>query len=461
MEHQSKRHQRSASQHSKTGPVAHSTPSNTPSKSLRFSDTLHVADGGIDMPDGAALPPTRFIFKRDLSSHSAASNNALGEMERDTIIKQRTELQLLINELRDRDKELNEMVQAHHTEMKAWKEDRSRTQLLEQKCAKLERDLTKRNNQVRELLKKLKLTETDAVESSTALENTRHQLQSLVEEHTRTCQQLGDLEEYNTKLQDSFKDTSQSLGNTEGKVMHLQNQLELKEREAVATNKEQLEKITFEVKTSANEWKIKYTDLKQTTDTLKNELDISNANMDEKDIEMEKLRKQLQERTDELRYTIEREKRKDQMLALQKSKQERTDTELSTLRQMYDLQQHKLVASRKEVAEIKEKNIKYRCSLNQADDSSMFDISGQSLESSLQRSPLRNSQSPRNIRAHSPNRNYLFYSPEQSQNLTGTSTERLQKLLSDSKRLVDTITSNESKSPTHAIAQLSLSGEQS
>jgi len=59
-------------------------------------------------------------------------------MERDTIIKQRTELQLLINELRDRDKELNEMVQAHHTEMKAWKEDRSRTQLLEQKCAKLE-----------------------------------------------------------------------------------------------------------------------------------------------------------------------------------------------------------------------------------------------------------------------------------------------------------------------------------
>jgi len=33
------------------------------------------------------------------------------------------------------------------------------------------------------------------------------------------------------------------------------------------------------------------------------ELDISNANMDEKDIEMEKLRKQLQERTDELRYT--------------------------------------------------------------------------------------------------------------------------------------------------------------
>lgn len=35
-----------------------------------------------------------------------------------------------------------------------------------------------------------------------------------------------------------------------------------------------------------------------------------------------------------------------------------------------------------------------------------------------------------------------------------SSTDRLQRLLSDSKRLVDTITSNESKSPTHLIAQL-------
>lgn len=60
-------------------------------------------------------------------------------MERDTIIKQRTELQLLISELKDRDKELNEMVQAHHTEMKAWEEDRTRSHTLDHRCAKLER----------------------------------------------------------------------------------------------------------------------------------------------------------------------------------------------------------------------------------------------------------------------------------------------------------------------------------
>lgn len=57
---------------------------------------------------------------------------------------------------------------------------------------------------------------------------------------------------------------------------------------------------------------------------------------------------------------VEREKRKDQMLNLQKSKQERTDTELGSLRQMYDLQQHKLAATRKELTEIRDIEIKQR-----------------------------------------------------------------------------------------------------
>lgn len=58
--------------------------------------------------------------------------------------------------------------------------------------------------------------------------------------------------------------------------------------------------------------------------------------------------------------TVERESRKDQLLALQKSKQERTDREISTLRQMYDLQQHKLTAARNELTEIRDKELKHR-----------------------------------------------------------------------------------------------------
>ena len=72
--------------------------------------------------------------------------------------------------------------------------------------------------------------------------------------------------------------------------------------------------------------------------------------------------------------SVEREKRKDQMLSLQKSKQERTDTELSTLRQMYDLQQHKLAATRKELTEIREKEIKQRTNFSQLPDERYYSI---------------------------------------------------------------------------------------
>ena len=59
-------------------------------------------------------------------------------MERETIIKQRTELQLLIGELKDRDRELNDMVHAHHQQMSSWDEDRRRLTSIEQKCGRLE-----------------------------------------------------------------------------------------------------------------------------------------------------------------------------------------------------------------------------------------------------------------------------------------------------------------------------------
>ena len=57
-------------------------------------------------------------------------------------------------------------------------------------------DLNKRNNQIRELLKKMKSIENEAVETSSALNTTRHQLQTVIEQHTAVCQQLKDIEVY-------------------------------------------------------------------------------------------------------------------------------------------------------------------------------------------------------------------------------------------------------------------------
>lgn len=62
----------------------------------------------------------------------------MSDLESSTVEKQRKELQLLIGELKDRDKELNDMVAAHQQQIAAWEKDRQRVSLLEKKCGKFE-----------------------------------------------------------------------------------------------------------------------------------------------------------------------------------------------------------------------------------------------------------------------------------------------------------------------------------
>lgn len=52
--------------------------------------------------------------------------------------KQRKELELLIAELKDRDRELNEMAATHQKQLLAWEDDRQRVLTLEQRCARME-----------------------------------------------------------------------------------------------------------------------------------------------------------------------------------------------------------------------------------------------------------------------------------------------------------------------------------
>ena len=62
----------------------------------------------------------------------------VSEIECQTIVKQRQELQLLIGELKDRDRELNDMVTAHWQQLNAWEKDRQRLISLEKRNTKLE-----------------------------------------------------------------------------------------------------------------------------------------------------------------------------------------------------------------------------------------------------------------------------------------------------------------------------------
>ena len=59
-------------------------------------------------------------------------------LETTTVQKQRAELELLVAELRDRDRELNEMVSSHQKQLLSWEMDRQIVLNLSQKCANLQ-----------------------------------------------------------------------------------------------------------------------------------------------------------------------------------------------------------------------------------------------------------------------------------------------------------------------------------
>jgi hypothetical protein len=57
---------------------------------------------------------------RQLLTFNSTSKSFMSELETKTIQKQRRELQLLIAELQDRDRELNKMVASHQKQLLAW-----------------------------------------------------------------------------------------------------------------------------------------------------------------------------------------------------------------------------------------------------------------------------------------------------------------------------------------------------
>ena len=59
-------------------------------------------------------------------------------MEVSTIQKQRQEIQLLVTELKDRDRELGDMMNSHQQQLLAWEQDRQRVITLDRKCTQYE-----------------------------------------------------------------------------------------------------------------------------------------------------------------------------------------------------------------------------------------------------------------------------------------------------------------------------------
>ncbi|XP_060699641.1 coiled-coil domain-containing protein 62 isoform X4 [Hemiscyllium ocellatum] len=277
--------------------------------------------------------------------NASAKNNANTDLENATIQKQRNELQLLVAELKDRDKELNEMVAAHRKQLAAWEEDRLRILSLEERCAKLEHELRNRNETIRSLGAQQKILESQQADCLKTLTSTQQRLKEISEKAAEAANTCEELEDKNKTLNSSNLELSAQVGQLEAREQELTAMLELKDKDMVdATN--HIMDLTARFKTlegALREARVNETNTRKEVHDCKQH--------------SKKLRHEI------CKLKVEREKRKDQILELARSKQERADTELHGLRQVNEKQQHDLqllhlnLESSQELIQIQEEKI--------------------------------------------------------------------------------------------------------
>ncbi|XP_058547363.1 coiled-coil domain-containing protein 62 isoform X7 [Neofelis nebulosa] len=185
----------------------------------------------------------------------AGRQNIGSEVEISTIEKQRKELQLLIGELKDRDKELNDMVAVHQRQLLSWEEDRQKVLTLEERCSKLEGqkyississtllyasilkgltgELHKRTEIIRSLTKKVKTLESNQTEYQAALQKTQLQLQEMAQKATHSSLLSEDLEARNENLSNTLVELSAQVGQLQAREQALTTMIKLKDKDII------------------------------------------------------------------------------------------------------------------------------------------------------------------------------------------------------------------------------------
>ncbi|XP_050002592.1 coiled-coil domain-containing protein 62 [Alexandromys fortis] len=280
--------------------------------------------------------------------------NIGSEVENSTIEKQRKELQLLIGELKDRDKELNDMVAVHQRQLLSWEEDRQKVLTLEERCSKLEGELHKRTDIIKSLMKKVKLLESNQAECQTALQKTQQQLQEMAQKATHSALLSEDLEARNENLSSMLVELSAQVGQLQAREQALTTMIKLKVIEMpylhsrahhtlhLSPSPQQPRNRASNIANfifSFQGWPLPEEFLPSVYEEDLNEKTTENNEQREEIIRLKQEKSCLH---DELTFTVEREKRKDELLDIAKSKQDRTNSELHNLRQIYVKQQSDL-----------------------------------------------------------------------------------------------------------------------
>ncbi|XP_048339094.1 coiled-coil domain-containing protein 62-like, partial [Sphaerodactylus townsendi] len=276
--------------------------------------------------------------------------NFHSEPESITIQKQRKELQLLIVELKDRDKELNEMVAVHQRQLLAWEGDRQEILTLAERCNRTENELHKRNEIIMTLTKRVKFLESQENDKKRNLETTQRELQEQSRKASNMSLHCQAVEEKNQALNCSVMELSNKVGHLQAREQELLTMLKLKDKDILeATN--QITEFTckFKMLESAlrsarleessiskekQDFKLRLKELMLEAGKLKDDLTEKTRENNEQREEIIRLKQENNYLNNELMFSVERANRKDHLLQSAKSKQLRTDTELSNLRQV-------------------------------------------------------------------------------------------------------------------------------
>ncbi|XP_026130065.1 coiled-coil domain-containing protein 62-like isoform X2 [Carassius auratus] len=284
-------------------------------------------------------------------------------LEVSTIQRQRLELQLLIAELKDRDQELNTMAAAHHKQLLSWEQDRQRVLILEQRCARLEDELEKRNELIRALSKRTKVAESREKDLYRELNSTQQQLHELSCTQMNTTRHEQDMEERNQSLNSTVMMLSSQVGQLQVREEELSSMLKLKDKDMIeATNHIlelsgrlcELEKSLEQLRTRESkalqemeEHKHRFRESRHKNAQLKAELQektIENNSQREELIRFKQENQLLKKdiTSVELQMMNEDKSWRDDLLELSRSKQARVESELLCLRQVCESQQNDL-----------------------------------------------------------------------------------------------------------------------
>ncbi|KAK1884345.1 Coiled-coil domain containing protein 62 [Dissostichus eleginoides] len=257
-------------------------------------------------------------------------------------------------ELKDRERELNTMAASHHKHLLAWEQDRQRVLALEQRCARFEDELQKRNEVIRVLTKRVWVVETREEEVQKELSLAK---QKLCEQHN-ISQKYQDFEEKNQSLNSTVMALSTQVGSLQVREEELSSMLKLKEKDVVEASGHvvdltarlrDLETSLTESRSreskhqrDSEENKRRCKEARHEITHLKEDLQQQVTQSSTQREEIIHLKQELQLLRRDLALSGEGDSWRDELLELARSKQERTMSELHCIRQVCDNQRNDL-----------------------------------------------------------------------------------------------------------------------